>query len=141
MLGLTACETTSELPPPPPSEGAVTMTEAQDNCTPETLDIYFGVGETGLNDLSRAALNAYAERYVGCDFSAIEIQGHADAQGSAEINEQVSLERAQTVRQALVETDIDFDRIVLVPFGERDAINEDGEIVPMNRKTVVSILY
>jgi OOP family OmpA-OmpF porin len=59
----------------------------------------------------------------------IELDSYADATGARATNQQLSLRRAETVRDLLVELGVDPDRIVVSAYGERG---------PAKRRVVVS---
>ena len=116
------------------------VTQVAQTCDAEDLEIYFGRGETQVSDIANTAIAAFGKRYSPCDYKAIEIEGHTDSVGDAETNMIFSLQRAKIVQDALAEAGIDANRIKIIPLGERDAIADDGDIEPMNRKTVVRVI-
>ncbi len=105
-----------EAPPaplPPPVEGQV----------------LFGLGETGLSDEARAMLDALVE---GKDLTdgvwQLTLTGHTDASGDPEVNQRLARERAESVRDYLVEKGIPAGRIEVVAAGAP----EPGQERPAN---------
>jgi outer membrane protein OmpA-like peptidoglycan-associated protein len=60
------------------------------------------------------------------------IEGHTDSVGSAEINKSLSLQRAQSVRQALIERGIDASRVLAVGAGSEKPIADNA--TPQGRR-------
>lgn len=100
-------------PLPPPVEGQV----------------LFGLGETGLSDEARAMLDALVE---GKDLTDgmwhLTLTGRTDASGDPEVNQRLARERAESVRDYLVEKGIPADRIEVVAAGAP----EPGQERPAN---------
>ncbi len=67
----------------------------------------------------------------------IEVGGHTDTSGSAEYNQQLSLRRAESVKNALVEQGIDPSRIRTYGYGESRPISSDPA---MNRRVEITII-
>lgn len=70
---------------------------------------------------------------------AIRIEGHTDATGSVEANRDLSLRRAEAVRDALVARGIPVERIRVYGLGEGEPVapNDDAEGRALNRRVVV----
>lgn len=142
-LALSACTTT-----PKPAPEVITtdkpetriMTQVAQTCDAEALEVYFQRGETGISDIASAAIKAFGNRYSNCSYKMIEIEGHTDSVGDAETNLAFSQERARIVQKELEAVGIDAARIRIIPLGERKAIEADGDIAPMNRKTIVRVI-
>ncbi len=66
----------------------------------------------------------------------LRIVGHTDASGSVETNERLSLERADTIKSALVERGVDPDRLMAAGAGQDRPIasNETEEGKALNRR-------
>ncbi|HVJ62596.1 MAG TPA: OmpA family protein [Tahibacter sp.] len=69
----------------------------------------------------------------------IRIEGHTDATGSAEANRNLSLRRAEAVRDALVARGIPAERIRVYGLGEDEPVapNDEAEGRALNRRVVV----
>ncbi|RJP94377.1 MAG: DUF4398 domain-containing protein, partial [Desulfobacteraceae bacterium] len=91
-------------------------------------DVLFATGKAELApgakqtmDYLAAFLNKYPDRKV-------LIEGHTDSTGSAELNQSLSERRAQSVKIALLERGISFDRIDTVGYGkDRPVTSNDTE--------------
>ena len=71
----------------------------------------------------------------------IEIGGHADAPGSTRTNARLSKQRADNVRQALIDRGIESTRITTKGYGEQDpAEKTSGESVA-NRRVDVRVMH
>ncbi|MEN1728833.1 MAG: OmpA family protein, partial [Pseudomonadota bacterium] len=72
----------------------------------------------------------------------IRIEGHTDASGPATVNQRISQERAESVRDTLVAMGIDADRIQAMGMGEDFPIasNEDADGRTRNRRVDVILL-
>jgi len=58
----------------------------------------------------------------------IEIAGHTDSSGKADFNRKLSLQRAETVKKALVEEGIDKERLVAKGYGSsKPLVQKEGE--------------
>ncbi|MDX1589725.1 MAG: OmpA family protein [Oleiphilaceae bacterium] len=66
---------------------------------------------------ARIVLRRVAEDLKVHDHVTVRIEGHTDSIGSAEYNDKLSRERAEAVKQFLVEQGIDEDRITTIGFG------------------------
>ena len=82
--------------------------------------------------------NSFAE-FPGC---LITIEGHTDSIGSDAVNQQLSEERAEAVRQYIIaNSNISWDRIKSVGYGEMNPVasNETAEGQAKNRRIDVVI--
>ncbi|MES1944848.1 OmpA/MotB [Salinisphaera sp. PC39] len=102
----------------------------------------------GVNfEFNRTRLTASAQRILDRVATAlkdspefrVEIAGHTDSLGSASYNRQLSQERAEAVRQYLIQQGVDGDRLVAEGYGESEPIadntNPDGTDNPEGRAT------
>ncbi len=105
-------------------------------------DVLFASGKAELApgakqtmDNLAAFLDKYPERNV-------QIEGHTDSTGSTELNLDLSERRAQSVKIALLERGISFDRINAVGFGEDKPIasNDTAGGRQQNRRVEIVIL-
>jgi OOP family OmpA-OmpF porin len=71
----------------------------------------------------------------------IEIAGHTDSTGGTEFNQELSLQRAQAVRAALVERGVDPARLRAVGYGESRPIadNDTEEGRTRNRRVELAV--
>ena len=120
------------LAPPPPEAMA-----DEPQCFQKTFQVYFASDQTTLDKQADLAIDAIVDAASTCKPGAIEVVGHADAIGSADVNLRVSQQRADAVLQAILEEGLDVGRIEIVAAGEQNALTEDDLIVPMNRRVEV----
>lgn len=103
----------------------------------DSLVLYFEFDEEGLSARSSRQLRIVSE-ILGRDASRrIEINGHADAMGTDDYNENLSNRRSASIRQKLIEFGVSPNQIVTKAFGEsaprRPNFNPDGTDNPDNR--------
>ncbi len=68
------------------------------------------------------------------------VAGHTDAKGSPEYNKQLSLRRAETVKQFLVENGIDPKRLETVGYGADKLLSPDHPDDPGNRRVEIRVI-
>lgn len=105
-------------------------------------DVLFAVGETELEPTARSNLTDVVELLQSEPGKRIRIEGHTDASGPAPVNQRISLERAEAVRDTLVSMGIDAARIQALGMGEDFPIasNDDAEGRSRNRRVDVILL-
>lgn len=86
----------------------------------------------GYNEISRVA--AVLQRYPQ---TRIRVAGHTDTSGPESYNQQLSIQRAEAVRDAMIQQGVDPGRIVPVGFGESQPISSD---FAMNRRVEITII-
>ncbi len=98
--------------------------------------IDFATGSAVFAADSEQVLDALARVLDRCVGGAIEVGGHTDAQGPAEVNLRLSLARAEAVVTALAERGVPLDRIVAAGFGEERPVagNESDAGRAQNRR-------
>jgi len=105
-------------------------------------DVLFAVGETELLDSAEQNLRDVIELLESEPDKQIRIEGHTDSTGPAGLNLRLSRERAQAVRDALIELGIDPARLNAVGMGEDFPIasNENEQGRARNRRVDVIVL-
>ena len=100
-------------------------------------ETFFDVNSTalkpgGYTELERVAqvLNKYPQ-------TTIEIAGHTDMRGTAEYNQNLSLKRADSVRETLIQNGVAPERMETVGYGESRPISSDHA---MNRRVEIIIV-
>jgi outer membrane protein OmpA-like peptidoglycan-associated protein len=94
----------------------------------------FASGKAELLPASRNRLSQVAQALKqGDPNSKIVIEGHTDATGSPDRNEQLSLQRAEAVRAALISSGVPADRVSVVGYGESRPVADNGS--PAGRAT------
>lgn len=128
--------------PAPPTEPVTPNTVAGGDiaCDAESFTVYFEEGQTSLSEEAGAMLDTVATSFARCDLYRMEIEGHADANGPANLNQTVSEARAKTVMDALHDRNIDAERVRVIAFGEKGATTATGEAKPLNRRTEVRLI-
>ena len=105
-------------------------------------DVLFEVGETDLLPSAAQNLDDVIELLESEPDKEIRIEGHTDSTGPAELNLRLSQQRAEAVRDALIERGIDPDRLKAIGMGEDFPIatNETAEGRASNRRVDVIVL-
>lgn len=127
-------------PPAPPPEGPVVHARIQVEVAspapePPPPPLRFTVGFAF--DAVVPADVALPDGLGAC--TRIEVTGHTDATGPAEVNERVGLARAAAVRDLLVQAGVPADRIALATAGERAPVapNDTREGRRANRRAEI----
>jgi outer membrane protein OmpA-like peptidoglycan-associated protein len=87
--------------------------------------VNFGSGKSTLLTSSYAALDQIAESLREWPEVRVEIQGHTDNTGDDAMNMELSRQRAETVRQYLINKGIDSDRLTANGYGEDKPIADN----------------
>lgn len=87
--------------------------------------IEFVAASAALTESSLATIDALVEVLDQSPDFVVEIAGHADRQGSRDLNRPLSEARAQAVRALLVQRGIDEDRLLAIGYGEDQPIADD----------------
>lgn len=106
-------------PPPPPPAPKVTVDQCQQllNEVVRTGVILFERSKADLQSQSFATLDQLADVAARCPKARIEIGGHTDARGSAELNQRLSEQRAQSVAAYLARKGVDENRLFPIGYG------------------------
>lgn len=135
-----ACTTINQPPAPPPPLAPPAEMMVEQPCPSDAFQIYFASDQTDLDDVALAVIENIGKTAKTCEPSAIEVTGHSDAIGSEAVNLRVSQRRADIVLKALLEADLNVERIAIVAEGEEGAVTEDDLLVPMNRRVTVQLV-
>ena len=105
-------------------------------------DVLFASGKAELAPGAKQTIDnlaAFLDKYPD---RKVQIEGHTDSTGSTELNLDLSERRAQSVKIALLERGISFDRINAVGFGEDKPIagNDTPDGRQQNRRVEIIIL-
>jgi outer membrane protein OmpA-like peptidoglycan-associated protein len=91
-----------DLPPQSGNDSTAMANELRKSCHLQLSGIYFNTGSALLLPESQPALRQIAQVVRQSKVPVLEIQGHTDNIGSAQYNQELSQQRAEAVRQALV---------------------------------------
>lgn len=96
----------------------------------EAKKITFDPGSATFDVSGIAQLDLLAEAFTDCEYVAMEIGGHTDSQGGEEMNRGLSQQRADAVRNALIDRRVPPGILTSVGYGETQPIadndSEDG---------------
>jgi len=108
---------------------------------PRTFLLYFENGTADLTQESRDSLPEIVAAIQGWHLPWVAVVGHADAVGSEEVNDRISLQRAEKVRDLLVEAGVPTAQMELESHGKGDPLipTPDGIAEPRNRRVSVTI--
>ena len=99
----------------------------------------FKVGSAELPELLKKQLDVFAEVLRGKKGTAgqIRVVGHADASGTPEVNQVLSVKRADAVKDYLVKKGADPSMLTVVGQGSSDPVNPGNPLAPENRRVEI----
>ena len=103
--------------PPPPPPQAPAPSEAE-QFTANVHDVYFDYDKYEIRADQQAVLQGDAQWLVAHPNVRLTIEGHCDERGSTEYNLALGDNRANSVKQALIQAGIAGDRIKTISFGK-----------------------
>ena len=105
-------------------------------------DVLFASGQAQLVEGGRSSLEEVVDLLQTEPDKKIRVEGHTDSLGEAEANLQLSEQRAQAVREALISLGVSADRVTALGMGEDFPIasNEDEAGRAQNRRVDVILL-
>jgi outer membrane protein OmpA-like peptidoglycan-associated protein len=108
---------------------------------PISYTVYFVTEKDELTSESKLAMKQINAELTQRAFPEITVIGHTDSTGSAAYNDALSLKRAETTRQLLVESGIPSELIKSAGRGSREMLIKTAEGVsePRNRRVEISI--
>lgn len=103
--------------------------------------VLFATGKHQLLPIAKDKLNDVAKALVDQGYTKILVEGHTDSQGSESNNEELSLQRAESVREHLVSQGIDSDKIGAKGLGESRPVapNDTPEGRANNRRVEIVV--
>jgi len=106
------------------------------------VQILFKTGEYELAADTGHRLERLASLIAGMDDMLLRIEGHADSRGDMESNQQLSANRAASVREILLRAGVPASRIVTDAVGERDAqaTSEDVDGMALDRRVQLTLI-
>ncbi len=108
---------------------------------PQSFILYFEFGtDTFTNDSVYEFEKVFADIWSRQHF-AVDVIGHTDTKGKQAYNAGLSLERAEAVRERLVERGIDSDTVSAIGRGELDLLVDtpDATAEPRNRRVEITV--
>jgi len=99
----------------------------------------FKVGSAELPDLLKKQLDVFADvlRSKRGTGRQVRVIGHADASGTPEVNETLSVKRAEAVKTYLVQKGADADMLVVVGLGSKNLVNPANPLGAENRRVEI----
>jgi outer membrane protein OmpA-like peptidoglycan-associated protein len=108
---------------------------------PTHFTLYFLEGRDELTPESRHELKRVLAELRKRSLPDIAVTGHADAVGTAKYNDQLSMTRAERMREILVEKGLPPERITVAGRGKREPLvrTENGVPEPRNRRVEIEV--
>jgi outer membrane protein OmpA-like peptidoglycan-associated protein len=103
-------------------------------------DADFDFDKSELRPSGRVKLDELAEQLRTLDYDTITVVGHADRIGTAEYNRNLSLQRAQTVKDYLVSRQIDRERIETRGVGSSEPVTSLQDCQGLRKQQLVRCL-
>jgi outer membrane protein OmpA-like peptidoglycan-associated protein len=99
----------------------------------------FKVGSAELPEPLKKQLDVFAEVLRSKKGTArqIKVTGHADASGTPEANQQLSIRRAEAVKEYLVQKGADPNMLTIYGQGSKDPVNPADPLAPENRRVEI----
>lgn len=123
----------------PATEEAVSACQGNIDSVLEGKTIEFRLGSAFIAPESNDLLNEIATALKPCTGTNVEIGGHTDASGSASVNTNLSQERANRVRDALVELGIAAEQLSAKGYGPSQLKNTANPRAAENRRIEFSV--
>jgi outer membrane protein OmpA-like peptidoglycan-associated protein len=103
--------------------------------------LFFLSNGTRLTSESATQLNDVIERALARPSNELVVIGHTDSVGTIELNDRLSLQRAEVIRQAIIEHGFDPARVYAFGRGARDPLVPTGNqrSEQMNRRVEVIV--
>lgn len=107
----------------------------------EKFILFFTTGKTELAQESQKTIPAMLEAIKRRGAITIAVSGHADASGSAQVNDKLAYERASMVKELLLQNGVDPEKVTVSSHGKGNPLvpTPDGVAEPRNRRVEVVI--
>jgi len=133
-----------EMLAPPPAPLTRSMTARNIAPAPRKIDltVNFGFDSARLESTSKPLLLDLA-RAMGVERLAairFKVEGHTDAVGKADYNQQLSAKRAQSVLEFLAQSGVSADRLMAEGKGPSELLMPDKPDAPQNRRVRISTI-
>lgn len=99
----------------------------------------FRIGSAELPELLKKQLDVFADVLKGKKGSGrqVRVVGHADASGTPEGNQALSVRRAEAVKSYLVAKGVDADMLIVAGAGDKELKNPANPLAPENRRVEI----
>ncbi|HEX8570324.1 MAG TPA: OmpA family protein, partial [Caulobacteraceae bacterium] len=109
-------------------------------CTDFDFPIYFASGSDQVPAAAMQVIRQHAGQVRACKVATVNVTGLSDAEGSAEVNMELSKRRATAVARALAANGYPAPAFEVAAGGERGAATATGT-TPLRRRTEVSVKF
>jgi outer membrane protein OmpA-like peptidoglycan-associated protein len=125
----------------PATAEAVATCQTDINTLMKDKTINFQSGSAYLAADSTAVIDELAKALTPCAGTKVEIQGHTDLVGSADLNQNLSQQRAETVMKVLGEKGVPADRLSAKGYGATQPLEnaKNPAANAKNRRTVFAV--
>jgi len=108
---------------------------------PKSFTVYFQLNSDEFTDESKAAVDNLLREMAQRPSPEITAIGHTDRLGSDQVNDALSLQRAERVKELLVKRGVAADRISVAGRGEREPLIATADEVaePRNRRVEINV--
>jgi outer membrane protein OmpA-like peptidoglycan-associated protein len=100
---------------------SLTLTDIESKASAMGSTVQFRTGQTAVRDSDKARIARLGSLVAGIKDVRVRVSGFADSRGSEELNQGLSLERAEMVARELEKAGIPRERLVVEAMGERFA--------------------
>lgn len=115
------------------------LVRAPSRCVDQTVQVYFEPDSAEVTNEGRAVIKAAADGARGCQVTAVEVLGLADAVGAPDANLDLSKRRAQSVTAALAGAGLPAAEFKVAAAGQTGAMTADGKAAPLRRRADVTL--
>ena len=114
---------------------------AMEPLPPEKFILFFETGKTELTQDSQKTVAPMLEAIKRRGAITIAVSGHTDTSGTAKINEKLAYDRADLVKELLLQNGVDPQRVTVSSHGKGNPLvpTPDGVAEPRNRRVEVII--
>lgn len=107
---------------------------------PVSFLLYFTAGTSDLTEESVKVIPDVVDSVRKREPSEVSIIGHSDTMGAADFNIKLSLERANSIKNMLIDKGVNMSKIEVRSHGEKDPVIKTGDGVPEPRNRRVEIM-
>lgn len=108
---------------------------------PTRYRLYFALGSDDLTAESMVALKAIVEKIVSRRVPDVLVVGHTDSLGPVDVNDRLSMQRAERMKRLLMRAGISAERITVAGRGSREPLvpTPEGVEEPRNRRVEIDV--